>query len=116
MGSNVLVQVGEYIVFHVRTNFYIDRFTYLVMSKGVVLLSGTELLDSTIKTFAIPVNPEMAPAATIVVYHVGKHTEVVADALTYPVDGLSRNNVMTFNRIMSKSFRLFIEIILVLLF
>jgi len=85
--------VGEYIVFNVRTNFYMDRFTYLVMSKGVILLSGSEIMDSTIKTFAIPVNPEMSPAATIAVYHVSKHMEVVTDTLTFPVNGLSRNNV-----------------------
>ena len=36
----------------------------------------------------------MAPAATIVVYHVSKYMDVVADSLTYPVNGISRNNVM----------------------
>jgi len=80
-------------VLHVRANFYMDKFTFLVISKGVILLSGSENMDSTIKTFAIPVSPEMAPAATIVVYHVSKYMEVVTDALTYPVNGLSRNNV-----------------------
>lgn len=63
------------------------------MSKGVILLSGSETMDATLRTFAISVSPEMAPAATIVVYHVSKYAEVVADALTFPVNGISRNNV-----------------------
>lgn len=70
-----------------------DRFSYLIMSKGLILLSGSEVMDASIRTFAISVSPEMAPAATIVVYHVSKYTEVVADSLTYPVNGISRNNV-----------------------
>jgi len=70
-----------------------DRFTFLIMSKGIILLSGSENMDATIRTFAISVSPEMAPAATIVVYHVSKYNEVVADSLTFPVNGISRNNV-----------------------
>jgi len=66
------------------------------MSKGVILLSGSEVMDASIRTFAISVSPEMAPAATIVVYHVSKYIEVVADSLTFPVNGISRNNVSTF--------------------
>lgn len=39
----------------------------------------------------------MAPAATIMVYHVSKYMEVVADSLTFPVNGISRNNVRNWN-------------------
>lgn len=104
-------------MFHVRGNFYMDRFTFLIMSKGVILLSGSEVMDASLRTFAISVSfdsilllligfettvlnillqqvsPEMAPAATIMVYHVSKYMEVVADSLTFPVNGISRNNV-----------------------
>lgn len=59
----------------------------------MILLSGSDDMDSTIRTFAISVSPEMAPAATIVVYHVSKYMEVVTDTLTFPVNGISRNNV-----------------------
>ncbi|CAG7785575.1 unnamed protein product, partial [Allacma fusca] len=85
-------KVGEYIVFHVRGNFMMDRFSYVVMAKGVILLSNTETMDATIRTFAISVSPEMAPAATIVVYHVSKYADVVTDSLTFPVNAISRNN------------------------
>jgi hypothetical protein len=35
----------------------------------------------------------MAPVATVVVYHVGRYGDIVADSLTFPVNGISRNNV-----------------------
>ncbi|ODM98885.1 hypothetical protein Ocin01_07797 [Orchesella cincta] len=85
-------KVGEYIIFHVRGNFYMDRFSYLIMSKGVILLSGSEVMDATIRTFAISVAPQMAPAATIVVYHISRYGDVVADSMNFPVNGISRNN------------------------
>ncbi len=72
-----------------------DRFSYLIMSKGVILLSGSEIMDASIRTFAISVAPEMAPAATIVTYHISRYGDVVADSLTFPVNGISRNNVCT---------------------
>lgn len=38
----------------------------------------------------------MAPAATIVVWHVGSRGKVLADSLTFPVNGISRNNFTVF--------------------
>lgn len=60
----------------------------------MILLTGQEVTHaSTIRTFAVTLSAEMAPAATILVYHVGKFGDVVADSLTFPVNGISRNNV-----------------------
>lgn len=53
-------------------------------------------MTSTIRTFAVPLSAEMAPVATAVVYHVGHHGDVIADSLTFPVNGISRNNVSLF--------------------
>lgn len=89
-------KVGQYMVFHVQTNFYIDTFNYLIMSKGIILLSGEDNMQHNVKTFAIPLSPEMAPVATAVVYYVGRYGEVVADSLTFPVNGISRNNFTVF--------------------
>lgn len=89
-------KVGEYLVLHVQSNFYIEAFNWLVMSKGSILLTGDERMQQTIKTFAIPLSPEMAPVATVVVYYIGKYGEVVADSLTLPVNGISRNNFTVF--------------------
>ncbi|XP_025075919.1 CD109 antigen [Pogonomyrmex barbatus] len=89
-------KVGEYMVFHVQTNFYIDAFNYLIMAKGTILLTGEDNMQHNVKTFAIPLSPEMAPVATAVVYYVGRYGEVIADSLTFPVNGISRNNFTVF--------------------
>ncbi|GFQ66757.1 CD109 antigen [Trichonephila clavata] len=85
-------KVGEYVIFHVRADYYVEQFYYMVLSKGSVLLGGVEEMPSSIKTFAVPLSPEMAPTTTLLVWDVAREGEVVADALTFPVDGLSRNN------------------------
>lgn len=46
-----------------------------------------------IYTMAVTLSAEMAPVATIVVWHTGKYGEVTADSLTFPVNGISRNKV-----------------------
>lgn len=90
----VILQVGQFIVFHVQSNYYLESFDYILLSKGIILLTGQEVTHaSTIRTFAVTLSAEMAPAATILVYHVGKFGDVVADSLTFPVNGISRNNV-----------------------
>ncbi|XP_012233435.2 CD109 antigen [Linepithema humile] len=94
--STEKAKVGEYMVFHVQTNFYIETFNYIIMAKGIILLAGEEHMQNSIRTFAIPLSPEMAPVATAVVYYVGRYGDVVADSLTFPVNGISRNNFTVF--------------------
>ncbi|XP_075216528.1 macroglobulin complement-related [Lycorma delicatula] len=94
--STVNAKVGEYIIFHVQSNFFMESFNYLIMSKGIILLSGQENMQNTIRTFAIPLSADMAPVATIVVYNIERFGEVVADSLTFPVNGISRNNFTVF--------------------
>jgi len=87
------LQVGEYIILHVQSNFYMEVFNYIIMSKGIILINGEEKMQTTIRTFAVTLSAEMAPVATVVVYHVGRYGDIVADSLTFPVNGISRNNV-----------------------
>lgn len=94
--STEKVRVGEYLVLHVQANFYMESFNYLIMAKGTILLTSDEKMQRTIKTFAVPLSPETAPTATVVVWHVGLHGDVVADSLTLPVNGISRNNFTFF--------------------
>ena len=89
-------KVGEYMVFHVQTNFYIDTFEYIIMAKGSILLTGQDTMQHNIKTFAVPLSADMAPVATILVYHIAQHGHVVADSLTFSVNGISRNNFTIF--------------------
>jgi len=77
----------------VQSNFYMEVFNFIVMSKGIILLNGEEKMQSTIRTFAVSLSAEMAPVATVLVYHVGRYGDIVADSLTFPVNGISRNNV-----------------------
>ncbi|XP_064537574.1 CD109 antigen [Drosophila montana] len=84
--------VGEYIIFHIRTNFYLEEFNYLIMSKGVILINDREPIIEGIRTIAVVLSAEMAPVATLVVWKITQQGQVVADSLTFPVNGISRNN------------------------
>lgn len=89
-------KVGEYMIFHVQSNFYIKDFHYIVMSKGIVLVTGQEIISGGVRTLSITLSAEMAPTATIVVWHIGRYGKVIADSLTFPVNGISRNNFTVF--------------------
>lgn len=94
--STMTPKVGEYIILHVRSNYYIERFNYLIMAKGIVLLTGDEVMEDSVATMAITLSAEMAPVASVVVWHVGKYGDVTADSLTFPVNGISRNKFTVF--------------------
>ncbi|XP_055919076.1 CD109 antigen-like [Eupeodes corollae] len=85
-------EVGEYIIFHIRTNFFLRSFNYLIVSKGVVVLSDEEAMEEGSHTMAVTLSAEMAPVATIVVWKVTQQGQIVVDSLSFPVNGLSRNN------------------------
>ena len=70
-----------------------EVFNFIIMSKGIILLNGEEKMQTTIRTFAIALSAEMAPVATVLVYQVGRYGDIVTDSLTFPVNGISRNNV-----------------------
>ncbi|XP_065221551.1 CD109 antigen-like [Planococcus citri] len=94
--STTDARVGEYIMFHVHSNFQMEVFDYVLLSKGIILLAAQETTSSSVYTFAVTLSAEMAPSATIVVYHVGKFGDIIADSLTFPVNGISRNNFTVF--------------------
>lgn len=85
-------RVGEYVVLHVQMNYFAHSFNYVLMSKGIILLSGKEEMSEGIRTMSITLSAEMAPVATFVVWHIGQHGSIVGDSLTFPVNGISRNN------------------------
>lgn len=88
--------IDEYVIVHVRGNFYMRSFNYLVVSKGVIIHAATEeveLLLYPIKTFSFAVSPEMAPTFHIIVYHITLDGYVVADSVAVPVENLNRINV-----------------------
>lgn len=89
-------RVGEFLIIHIQTNYFVEAFNYMVLSKGIVLVTGEETMTSQVRTMAISLSAEMAPVATILVWHVGNYGEVTADALTFPVNGISRNKFSVF--------------------
>ncbi|XP_022237429.1 CD109 antigen-like [Limulus polyphemus] len=85
-------KVREFVIFHVRADYFVENFSYVVISKGILLLAGQEKMTSSIKTFAVAITPEMTPTATIVIYDIAREGVVIVDSLTFPVDGFSRND------------------------
>ena len=90
--STLEPKVGEYIIFLVRANYYVDLISYAIVSKGVILSTGQEKMHTSLKTFSVTLSPEMAPSSTIVVYSIAKGGQVIVDSLTFSVDGISQNN------------------------
>jgi len=78
-------------IFHIRSNYYIERFNYLIIAKGIVLVTGDEDMNDFVSTMSIVLSAEMAPTATMVVWHVGRYGDLTVDSLTFPVNGISRN-------------------------
>ncbi|CAG9805498.1 unnamed protein product [Chironomus riparius] len=85
-------RVGEYIIFHIESNFFMETFQYMLMSKGMILSTGIESYKDGVKTMSITLSAEMAPVATMVVWNIGQFGHIVADSITFPVNGISRNN------------------------
>lgn len=65
----------------------------MLVAKGIVLACGDQDMSDYISTMSIPLSAEMAPVATIIVWHLGTYGEVAVDSLTFPVNGISRNKV-----------------------
>ncbi|OQV18017.1 hypothetical protein BV898_07958 [Hypsibius exemplaris] len=85
-------KVGEYLIVHVRASYFMQTLTWIVSSKGLVILSGREEVSSRSYTFSVAVTSEMAPKAHLVVFDVLPNGgDVIADKFTFPVDGISRN-------------------------
>ncbi|XP_043206412.1 CD109 antigen-like [Amphibalanus amphitrite] len=92
--SNRRTDIGEYAVFHVRSNFPMSYFYLLVVSKNLVIHGDrVPVRDSggpTVTTTSVPVSAEMAPSFRLVVYHVTDAGEVVTDSVQVPVEGINR--------------------------
>lgn len=53
-------------------------------------------MDGYLATMSVPLSADMAPVASVVIWHVGKYGSVVADSLTFPINGISRNKFSVF--------------------
>nr|BAR45623.1 macroglobulin complement-related 2 [Ammothea sp. RS-2014] len=94
--STTNAMVGQFIVFHLRTNVHIHEFHYIVMSKGIIQMAATDAvsgINSVSQSFAVPVSPAMSPSTTLVVYAITDDKKIIADSVTVPVNGISRNQL-----------------------
>ena len=101
------MQVGENIVFHVRSNKYVEHLNYVISNSGKVLESSSiRLAPYNMRTFHVLVTKEMAPLTTLLVWHMDSAGYVVAQSLPFPVDTSKGkhnlvspiNNQIRFNR------------------
>ena len=74
--SNRDIRVGEYAVFHVKSNFALsnpDWFDWIILSKNIILKTGREYVNdihAVTTTFSVVVSSEMAPGFHIMInYH-----------------------------------------------
>lgn len=63
-----------------------------VLTKGLLLFADKQTVESpgpTTTTFALPIDQNMAPGFTMLVYHVTLHAELIADSVFVPVTGFN---------------------------
>ena len=90
--STIEPQIGENIVFHVRSNFNVQMLNYVLISKNVILTTGRIIMDYTIKTFFIQIEKQMSPASTLLVYCLDQNGEFLSDSIYFPVSLFLRLN------------------------
>nr|XP_027238444.1 uncharacterized protein LOC113829465 [Penaeus vannamei] len=83
--STTAAHVGEFAICHVRANFRMEKFQYLVMSKGVLIYSATEEVTAAgsdvVWTLSLTVSRETWPRLTVVVIHVAQDGELLTDSV-----------------------------------
>lgn len=87
-------RVGQYITFHVRSNYQVGLIYYVVVSKGIILVNSYQNMAHKSKTFTVVLSSEMVPSSTILVYYIANDGQLVGDSLSFPVEpiGISKNS------------------------
>ena len=94
--SNKKISVGEYCIFHVKTNkdFALAYFDWMIVSKNIILKSGREFAatdsHATVTTFSVVVSSEMAPGFHIIVYSATTDDYLLSDSMYFPVQAINR--------------------------
>ena len=82
-----MLQIGENIVFHVRSNKYVEHLNYMITNSGKVLEASTiRLAPYNMKTFHVMVTKEMAPVSKLTVWHIDSSGYLIVQVLTFSVD------------------------------
>ena len=95
--STRTIGVGQYIVFHVKSNFPLPYFDWIIVSKNLIINSGREYgsdIHPIVNTFSIVVSSEMAPGFHIMVYTVTKPDDyLLSDSAYFPVQAINRHKI-----------------------
>ena len=90
------INIGQYVVFHVKASFPLDHFDWIILAKNIILLSGREYapdIFSNMITFSLVVSSDMAPGFHIVVYTKTSDDFLISDAAFYPVNAINRHKI-----------------------
>nr|BAR45629.1 macroglobulin complement-related 1 [Epanerchodus sp. RS-2014] len=91
--TDSMANIGEYIVVHIQANFFMKKFWYMVISKGIIIHSAEEQVEplrNPIKTISIPVASSMAPSFEVFVYHIARDRKIFADSVSIPINKFDR--------------------------
>ena len=89
-------KAGEYGIFHVYANFYMQTFNYLVVAKGSIQVKAQQTVNGMLRsvtTFSVSLSPEMSPNCNVIVYHITSDGEIIADSVSLPVEGINRDSL-----------------------
>lgn len=85
-------QVGEYMVFTVRSSIQVPMIYYVITASGNIVVGDQMEMSGTQKTFSVALSRDMVPSAHIIVYYVDMD-EIVASSLNFFVNGSGLNPV-----------------------
>ncbi len=83
-------------MFHVKSNFALPYFDWMVVSKNLVLKTGREIasdIHPVVTTFSIVVSSEMAPGFHIIIYSVTGDDYLLSDSAYFPVQAINRHRI-----------------------
>ncbi len=98
--STLNPEVGNYMIFTVKLNQYVNFVYYHIVSSSRILFTNILKMNGKQKTFDIGLTRDMAPSAHIVVYFIRDDGELVSDSYNFHVNISSVQNKvnMTINR------------------
>ncbi len=89
--------IGQYAVFHIRSNFLMAYFDWVLVSKNIVQNTGRVVVTeegTRVTTFSLVVSSEMAPGFHIMVYTVAQEDgQLVVDTAYSPVQAVNRHPI-----------------------
>lgn len=94
--SNRKISVGQYVIFHVKSNFAVAFFDWMIVSKNLILKTGREYaseVHAVVTTFSVVVSSEMAPGFHILIYSVTNDDYLLSDSAYFPVQAINRHKI-----------------------